>query len=317
MNTSIMKASIKKELWEFTGMLTWIPVALGSVFIFIPLLILLLTGIDMNAYIEINGSDINTPLNALKYFSEVQYDESIVNDINGFFFVTSLAIFFPFILVGFIVQLYYFIACLYDERRDQSVMFWRSLPVSDTAAIASKLLTGAIIIPAIFYAAATALLLIVLVLVFIACVILSMSYDISIWGLWSSISIISTLGSLWLILIPIAVWLLPLFSWLMLTSIYAKKAPFLWAILPIVALLMIEFIVVYYLQLSPPFFGEFIADYFSLTSTEQVSMTFSEEYHSRLEPVATILRSIDYRTVIVSTILLFATYWIRVNKQES
>ncbi|HCM47980.1 MAG TPA: ABC transporter permease [Colwellia sp.] len=298
MNVSTMKASVKKELWEFSGMLTWVPVALAGIFIFIPLLIMLLNGVNMNTILEV-----------FKHLSETQYGD----EVEKVFFVSTIALFVPFVLVGFIVQLYYFVTCLYDERRDQSVMFWRSLPVSDTVTIASKALTGAVVIPAIFYSAATVLFFIGLVLAFAACVILSIGFDITLWGLWSSTNMISVLASIWLTLLPTAIWLLPLYAWLMLMSIYAKKAPFLWAVLPIVVLLIIEGIVVHYLHLSQPFFGHFIGDYFSIVSENDTSF----ENASIFAPVLAVLAKIDYRTIIVSAALLFATYWFRVNKQES
>jgi ABC-2 type transport system permease protein len=302
MNVSIMKASVKKELWEFSGMLTWVPVALAGIFIFIPLLILLLNGVDTSAVLE-----------GLKHLSESQYGD----EVEKVFFVSTIALFVPFILVGFIVQLYYFITCLYDERRDQSVMFWRSLPVSDTVTIASKALTGAVVIPAIFYSAATALFVIGLVVAFVACVVLSIGFDISLWGLWSGTKMISALASIWLTLLPTAIWLLPLYAWLMLMSIYAKKAPFLWAVLPVVVLLIVEGIVVHYLHLSQPFFGHFIGDYFSIVPEHSTSFEIDGENASIFAPVLAVLAKIDYRTVIVSAALLFATYWFRVNKQES
>ncbi|WP_019029554.1 hypothetical protein [Colwellia piezophila] len=301
MNTSIMKASIKKELWEFNGMLKWVPITLAGVFILIPLLSLLLNDIEFSGWLE-----------GLKHLSESQGDRGLTK----VFFVATAALFAPFVLVGFIVQLYYLVTCLYDERRDMSVMFWRSLPVSDGVTITSKLLTGAIIIPAIFYSAATMLFVIGLVLAFIGSVILSVGFDISLWGLWSSAQVLSTLGSFWLTLIPLAIWLLPLYSWLMLTSIYAKKAPFLWAVLPIVALLIIEAIVVHYLQLSQPFFGHFIGDYFSL-ATDKVAVNSDDISSLRWAPLQAVLAQIDYRTFLVSAGLLSATYWFRVNKQES
>jgi len=301
MNASIMKASIKKELWEFNGMLKWVPISLAGAFIFIPLLTLLLNGIDTSMMLE-----------GLKHLSEA-------NDIKGLtkvFFVATSALFIPFIVVGFLVQMHYFVNCLYDERRDQSVMFWRSLPVSDEVTIVSKLLTGAIVIPTIFYSAATVLFVGGLLLAFIGSVILSIGFDISLWSLWSSAQIMSGLGSIWLTMIPTAIWLLPLYAWLMLTSIYAKKAPFLWAILPIVVVLIIEAILVHYLQLSQPFFGHFIGDYFSITPDKAI-INPDDIIAVRWAPLQAVMAQIDYRTVLVSAGLLFATYWVRVNKQES
>ena len=301
MNTAIMKASIKKELWEFNGMLTWVPVALASVFILIPLLILILNGVDMQKVMV--GLESLTQFQSSDRLSEV-------------FFVSAIALFSPFIAIGFIVQVYYFVTCLFDERRDQSVMFWRSLPVSDKMTIASKVLTGAIVIPVIFFMAATLLMLLILVLAVIACAVLSIGFDISLWGMLAGADIVSGVGYIWLTLVPIAIWLLPLYSWLMLASIYANKAPFLWAVLPIVALLVIEAIVVHYLHLSQPFFGHFLVDYFSMTPEHLVEVSVDQD-KSRSATLLMLISQIDYRTVLVSAGLLFTTYWLRVNKQES
>jgi ABC-2 type transport system permease protein len=301
MNTTIMKASIKKELWEFNGMLTWVPVTLAGVFIFIPLLGVILNGVDMKELMI-----------GLENLAQFQSSDRI----SEVFFVSAIALFSPFIAIGFIVQVYYFVTCLFDERRDQSVMFWRSLPVSDKMTIASKVLTGAIVIPVIFFMAATLLMLFILVLAVIACSVLSIGFDISLWGMLAGADIISGVGYIWLTLVPIAIWLLPLYSWLMLASIYANKAPFLWAVLPIVALLVIEAIVVHYLHLSQPFFGHFLMDYFSMTPEHLADVSVDQDA-SRSATLLMLISQIDYRTVLVSAGLLFTTYWFRVNKQES
>jgi len=308
MNTAIMKASIKKELWEFNGMLKWVPITLAGVFIFIPLLSVLLNGIDMQRVIHEFGNIAQE----LERLTQMQQSERL----GSIFFVSAIALFSPFIAIGFIVQVYYFVTCLFDERRDQSVMFWRSLPVSDGMTIASKLLTGAVVIPVIFFGAATLLMLLLLVLGIVASVILSVGYDISLWSWFASADIISGIGYIWLSLLPIAIWLLPLYSWLMLASVYANKAPFLWAVLPIVALLVIETIVVHFLNISQPFFGHFIADYFSITPDHLVNIS-EEQEKSRSAALQLIIAQIDYRTVLVSAGLLFSAYWFRVNKSES
>lgn len=301
MNTVILKASIKKELWEFNGMLKWVPISLAGVFIFIPLLSLILNGIDMQAVFE-----------GLKHAAQIENNDHL----SEMFFVGAIALFSPFIAIGFIVQVYYFVTCLFDERRDQSVMFWRSLPVSDEMTIASKLLTGAIVIPVIFFAAATFLMVLMLVFAIVACLIFSVGFDLSLWDTLASANILSGVGYIWLTLLPMAIWLLPLYSWLMLASIYANKAPFLWAVLPIVALLVIEAIVVHYLNISQPFFGHFLMDYFSLTADNLAGMA-GEQEKSRSVALELLIAQIDYRTVLVSAGLLFTTYWFRVNKQES
>ena len=308
MNTAIMKASIKKELWEFNGMLKWVPITLAGVFIFIPLLSVMLSGMNMEKLLHELG-EISQQFARL---TEMQQSDRL----GEVFFVSAIALFTPFIAIGFIVQVYYFVTCLFDERRDQSVMFWRSLPVSDGMTIASKLLTGAVVIPVIFFGAATLLMVLLFALAVIGCIILSVGFDISLWGVLGASEIFSGVGYIWLTLLPIAVWLLPLYSWLMLASVYANKAPFLWAVLPIVALLVIETIVVHYMNISQPFFGHFLVDYFSITPDHMAELAVEKE-NTRTAALTLLIAQIDYRTVLVSAGLLFGAYWFRVNKSES
>ncbi|MEW6995321.1 ABC transporter permease [Colwelliaceae bacterium MEBiC 14330] len=307
MNSAIMKASLKKELWEFSGVFKWVPIILASVFIFIPLLVFILNGLPIESII----TELSRISQELGQLSQSQQTARL----SEIFFVSAIALFTPFITIGFIVQVYYLTNCLFDERRDLSVMFWRSLPVSDGVTIACKLITGALIIPVIFFAAATLLVLIILVLVVVASVILSVGYDISLWGWFASASILSGIGYIWLSLVPTAIWLLPFYSWLMLASVYAKKAPFLWAVLPIVTLLIIEAIAVHYLNLSQAFFGHFIVDYFSMTPDDIGTVTVGAKQLS-FSGFQSVIAKIDYRTLLISVSLLGATYWYRVNKSE-
>ena len=247
MNTSMIKASIKKELWEFKGMLLWVPITLMVLMTVVPLLGFLLN--------ELNGDKFLDNMRGVAAWAES-------NRLQGLCLSFTIALFTPFLAIGFIVQCYYLVNCLFDEKRDRSVMFWRSLPVSDGLTVAVKLFTGALVIPSIFMSAATALFLLGLIVNLIIATVLYFGYDISLFGLFSQAGLLSSLSYTWVSLVPTAIWLMPFFSWLMLASIFANKAPFLWAVLPIVALLIVEVIVVNFLQLSQPFFRHFISDYF-------------------------------------------------------
>ncbi len=299
MNTSIIKASIKKELWEFKGMLTWVPITLIGLIISVPLLALLLNDLNGDKFLE-----------GMRHLAEMEQ----ATELKGLFFSSAVALFTPFLVIGFIVQCYYLMNCLFDEKRDRSVMFWRSLPVSDALTVGVKLFTGAVVIPTIFMSAATALFLLGLIVNLIIASVLYFGYDISLFGLLAESGVFSSLTYIWVSLIPTAIWLLPLFSWLMLASIFANKAPFLWAVLPVVALLIVEVIVVHYLQLSQPFFGHFISDYFSITPVQETNMLDMLEPY---EGFKLVLSQIDYRTFIVSAALIYITYWFRVNKSEA
>ena len=298
MNTSMIKASIKKELWEFKGMLLWVPITIMCLIVLGPLLAMLLN--------DLNGDKFLTGMRQLAEMEQTSHLQSL-------FFSSTIALFTPFLAIGFIVQCYYLVNCLFDEKRDRSVMFWRSLPVSDGLTVAVKLFTGALVIPSIFMSAATALFLLGLIVNLIIATVLYFGYDISLFGMFAKAGLLSSLSYTWITLVPTAIWLLPLFSWLMLASIFANKAPFLWAVLPIVALLIVEVIVVNFLQLSQPFFRHFISDYFSMTSND---FTGNESLMQPYESFKMLLSQIDYRTFIVSAVLIYATYWFRINKSE-
>ena len=117
---------------------------------------------------------------------------------------------------------------LYDERKDSSVLFWKSMPVSDTQTVMSKILTVLFVIPLVAipfaWIAQTFLLLI-------------MSYflsytDINIWqSIWAPADFLSMTGFFLAYITTTAVWIAPLFAWFMLVSVTAKRAPFLTAII--------------------------------------------------------------------------------------
>lgn len=303
MNTKTLTTSIKKELWEFNNILKWVPIVIALLVIVMPLAIF----VQSNA----TFSDI---FQELASFPETLTAANI-EMLPKMFFVMTLSLFAPFLMVALIIQLYYFTVCLFDERRDLSIMFWRSLPVSDVTAIIAKVITGTLAIPAIFLGAATATLGLILLLAFLVCIILSVGYDVSLWAFWIDAGIVSGVSLIWLHIIPFAIWMLPLFSWLMLASMYAKKAPFLWAILPVAVLLLVEGFVVHYFHLSKPFIGSLLLDYFSLSS-QFIESVQGQENFARTVPLEALITKLNIGSILVGISLLCGTYWLRKNKTE-
>src|SRR5262249_34417013 len=56
------------------------------------------------------------------------------------------------ILTAMLVAAFYCLDALHGERRDRSILFWKSLPVSDRTTVLSKLIVPALILPAIAFA---------------------------------------------------------------------------------------------------------------------------------------------------------------------
>lgn len=302
MNTQVLVSSFKKEIWEFNKTLFWVPLIIAVLMVLAPMVPLIL----------LEDYQIDRIFAGLE---EAQQHASL-GSLDKLTLIMMTGLFSPFIMIALLVQLYYFTACLFDERRDLSAYFWRSLPVSDATTIGVKLITGALLIPAIFMLGATLALLTYVVLAFIGCVVLSLGYDISLWQFWGDTSLVSSLLTQWSSLIPYALWMFPVFAWLMLASMFAKKAPFLWAVLPLVALLLVEAFITEYFQLGLGFMAETLMNYFTFTKDMMPTDLVQNE---TIVPVLTmaLFAKVEWLGLLFGGVLMYATYWLRVNRSQA
>ena len=164
--------------------------------------------------------------------------------------------------------------------------------------------------------AATVTLVLALVLAFIGCIALSVGYDISIWHVWGSLELFTNVSLVWLSLIPFVLWLFPLFAWLMLMSMFANKAPFLWALLPIIILVLVEAFVVHYFDLNSSFFIQILTDYFGINE-DTLQNNFDHEANMRLMPIKVLMSKISVVAIAVGAGLMYLTYWLRVNRSHA
>lgn len=143
----------------------------------------------------------------------------------------------PFFVMMAIVSAFYLLDSLYAERRDRSILFWKSLPVTDAQTVASKWLSVLVTFPALVLAA-------VFVLSFLMSLFTGffvMAGGGSAWDLiWKHVGLFSGLYHTVIALAVTLLWYLPVMAWLMLASAWAKKAPFLWATLPWLGLVILE-----------------------------------------------------------------------------
>lgn len=304
MNISTFTMHVRKEVWEFKKLLFWVPIILLSLLVAMPLIQLLF----------IESYQWNNILDVLGRIQE-QTQSTQHSKIGQIAFASISGLFVPFMLVALLVQLYYFLACLFDERRDLSIYFWRSMPVSDAMTIGVKFLTGAFVIPGIFMLAATATLILTLVLAVIACFTLMIGYDISLWHLWGSIDVLSNIAIVWASILPFVLWLFPLFSWLMLASMFANKAPFLWALLPVVIIILVEAFVVHYFNLHSTFFSSMLLNYFGINE-HSVQQVYVVSGNMKFMPLKVLMSKISVYGIAVGGILIYITYWLRANRSH-
>jgi ABC-2 type transport system permease protein len=134
--------------------------------------------------------------------------------------------------VTFLVAVFYCLDALYGERRDRSILFWKSLPVSDTTTVLSKASIPIIVVPVFAFALTVATQLVMLVL---SSAVIQGS-NVSAAMLWSQLSLIHQWRVLFVHLVAgHGLWYAPIYAYLLLISAWARRAPFLWATLPLVA----------------------------------------------------------------------------------
>ena len=140
------------------------------------------------------------------------------------------------LVTGFIVALFYASAALHAERRDRSLLFWKSLPVSDRTAVLAKFTVPFLVTPVVIFG-----LVITAQIALLAWSSLVVTASgVSPALLWQCLD----LTVMWVVLpyglIVNALWQAPLYAWLLLVSAWARRVPFLWAAAPFVILMMLE-----------------------------------------------------------------------------
>lgn len=211
---------LKREYWEHRGGFLRAPLITALIFLALTLMALITA--------EITAHRFNLDFNNMHIQQLAQnIGENNAAKVTAGIDIGLISLGAPIGIVLFFVVFFYLLGALYDDRRDRSVLFWKSLPVSDTQTVLSKVVAATLIAPVIAVAAMIALHLGFLIL---------LSLYASIHGinpfplLWSPLHLVT----LWLKLIALiplnAIWALPCIGWLLLCSSYARSKPFLWAI---------------------------------------------------------------------------------------
>lgn len=138
---------------------------------------------------------------------------------------------------AFVVGVFYSLDALHGERRDRSILFWKSLPVSDLTTVLSKASIPVIVLPLLTFAIVIATQLIMLLL----STVVLLGSGLSVATLWTPSSLFQmSLMLLYHLLTVHVLWHAPLYAWLLLISGWARRATFLWAALPPLAICVVE-----------------------------------------------------------------------------
>ena len=150
-------------------------------------------------------------------------------------------------MVGFATQLFfissitcgfYLLDCLYAERKDRSILFWKSLPVSDLQTVASKFLVAMAVVPLAVFALAT-----VLYPVLYGIAALGIPDFTAITGGWNFAAWLRAEVAMFVSMVVTLLWYAPLAAWSMLASVFSRRSPIMVSLLPVVILGIVEGIV--------------------------------------------------------------------------
>ena len=160
-------------------------------------------------------------------------------------------------LTAIIVSVFYCLDALHGERRDRSILFWKSLPVSDATTVLAKASIPLIVVPLLTFVITVAMQWMMLLVS--SAVLLVSGQNVAMF--WRSLS----LPAMWLILLYHLVaahvlWPFPIYCWLLLVSGWARRATFLWAALPLVVIAGIEAIVFHTSRFAEIIGRRFIGD---------------------------------------------------------
>jgi ABC-2 type transport system permease protein len=211
--TRRMYWSLRRELWEYRSIYI-APLAAAAVF----LLGFLISAIHLPARMR-----------SLSALDPAQQREAILVPYDmaaGLIMITAL-----------IVGVFYTLDALHGERRDRSILFWKSLPVSDVTTVLSKASIPLVVIPLLAFTITVVLQFIMLLLS--TAVLLASGLNVA--TLWTQLSFVQmSLLLLYHLFTVHSLWYAPFYGWLLLVSAWARRAAFLWAALPLIAIGIVE-----------------------------------------------------------------------------
>jgi hypothetical protein len=150
----------------------------------------------------------------------------------------ALHVFHGFLFVVLIiVTVNYLLGCLFNDRKDRSILFWRSLPVSEWEEVLVRFLVALLVAPAIYIAVSLIAQVVFVLLAMLLAWRLDMDpFEVILGNLEFGPLLVQQVGG-WLLT---SLWVAPLYAWLLLASAWAKRSPFLAAVAPVVGLVVIE-----------------------------------------------------------------------------
>ena len=205
--------SVRRELWEYRA-IYWAPLAAGALFLVGFVISLVTLPHRMRVALELD-------LDKQRDVVAMPYEIAA-----GLLMVTTM-----------IVAAFYCLDALYGERRDRSLLFWKSMPVSDLTAVLAKAFVPIVILQVLAFAVTMALYC---VMVPLSSAVVAGS-GLSVAAMWEQLGLFHmSVGLFYHLMVLHGLGFAPAYCWLLLVSSWARRVPFLWAVLPPVAIGIVE-----------------------------------------------------------------------------
>jgi len=212
-----MKTLVRREFWEHRGAFIKTPIII-SIVLFVITIGAYITGLVLASKTgsrELADTSIRELANLSQEKLTTFWDIQLVS-------ISSL-----YLVVLFFVLFFFLLGSLFDDRKDGSILFWKSLPISDTETVLSKLVTAMIFVPVffvvIFFAATIAEMILYSILLLIH------GFN-PIQLVWAPVNLFSGIYAMLLGAFMQMLWAMPIYGWLIFSSSVSKRRPFLFAI---------------------------------------------------------------------------------------
>jgi ABC-2 type transport system permease protein len=272
-------ALIRREIWEHRSIYVT-PVAIAVI----------VSLVSLAGMVTVSAFDKEVNM-ALFGASNIAGDAERRAALTVFFLGTS----WVFLFALAILMTFYTLDCLYAERKDKSILFWRSLPVTDAETVVSKLLTAIVVLPLVTVGAIIVTHLVNLVITTVWVMIRGGNAAHLIWG---SVPLFDNWAAALIVTLASAIWLSPFIGWFLFVSAFTKRSPLLMAFMPLIIIPIIEWIFFRSKLFASAVFGR--GEMIPLFREMDFERFFDEDRMKVNEEVVSLLAHIDIGQFLVS-----------------
>lgn len=297
---------IKREIWEHRSVY-FTPIVVGIV----------VSLFSLAGMVSISAFDKEVEM-ALFGASNIAGDAERRAALTVYFLGTS----WIFLLALAILTVFYTLDSLYAERKDKSILFWRSLPVTDAETVISKLLMALIVIPLFTVGA--------IIVTHIVNLIVSGIW-VSVEGgdaghlIWGSVAFLDNWAAAFVVTMASGIWMSPFIGWFLFVSAFTKRAPWLMAFMPLALIPLIEMIILRSSHFAEAVFGR--GGVMPLFRGMDLGQYFDEERLKVNDEVISLVAHLDFAKffgssslwvgVIVCGLFTTAAIYVRRYRDES